>query len=168
MVIVMIPFLILCLLSVPHFHPAHLIEHRSFSETDWPLLLTTTLWNLNGFDCSSTFAGEVKSPARTFPRAMLGCLGFVLLTYSLPLLAAVAINSPDWRTWTDGDFTKIGRGIGGHWLGVLMSACGVVSNVGLYVAELFEDSFQMMGMAEEGIMPRYLQCFVHSPPRELV
>eukprot|EP00300_Choanocystis_sp_HF-7_P031097 c40193_g1_i1.p1 GENE.c40193_g1_i1~~c40193_g1_i1.p1 ORF type:complete len:527 (+),score=114.62 c40193_g1_i1:111-1691(+) len=156
MVVVTLPFCLLCILALPRLHLHHLLDHKPLAQVKWSLLLSTTFWSLSGFDCASTFAGEVKTPKSTYPKAMNAALVTVFLTYMVPLPIAVASDSPPWQTWADGDFTKIGQAIGGRSLGFAMAVCAVLASLGQFVAELFEDSFQLMGMAQTGVMPRFL------------
>ena len=37
---------------------------------------------------------------------------------------------------------------------VLISS--IAENAGMYIAEMFEDSWQLLGMAEQGMMPKFL------------
>ena len=45
------------------------------------------MWNYMGWDNASTIALEVERPQRTYPRAMIGAVVLVALTYILPVLA---------------------------------------------------------------------------------
>ncbi len=43
-------------------------------------------------------------------------------------------------------------------LAVSLGLSAAVGGWGLFVTELLEDSFQIQGMAESGMMPRFLEC----------
>jgi amino acid transporter len=101
----------------------------------------------------SVFGGEVKEPARTYPRALLLSVLLIALTYLVPLIGATAFNSPHWTTWEDGSFSSIAKDIGGEFLLTWVVLATFVSNAGMYIAELFCDSFQLLGMAECGLAP---------------
>ena len=46
--------------------------------------------------------------------------------------------------------------IGGHWLSWWMVAAAAVSQIGQFEAEMSSDSFQLLGMAERGFLPKVL------------
>lgn len=46
--------------------------------------------------------------------------------------------------------------VGGHWLSWWMVAAAAVSQIGQFEAEMSSDSFQLLGMAERGFLPRGL------------
>lgn len=45
--------------------------------------------------------------------------------------------------------------IGGVWLRFWVQAAAAVSNMGMFVAEMSSDSFQRLGMAEQGMLPEF-------------
>ncbi|RLN27643.1 hypothetical protein C2845_PM05G03700 [Panicum miliaceum] len=111
-------------------------------------------WNLNYWDKASTLAGEVEEPRKTFPKAVFGAVGLVVGAYLIPLLAGTgALPSETAAEWTDGFFSEVGQRIGGPWLRVWIQAAAAMSNMGLFEAEMSSDSFQLLGMAEMGMIP---------------
>uniref|UniRef100_A0A0A9D6W8 PtrLAT7 n=1 Tax=Arundo donax TaxID=35708 RepID=A0A0A9D6W8_ARUDO len=111
-------------------------------------------WNLNYWDKASTLAGEVEEPRKTFPKAVFGAVGLVVGAYLIPLLAGTgALPSETAAEWTDGFFSEVGQRIGGSWLRVWIQAAAAMSNMGLFEAEMSSDSFQLLGMAEMGMIP---------------
>lgn len=46
--------------------------------------------------------------------------------------------------------------MGGDWLAAWIVLSAAVSNIGLYLAEMSSDAFQLMGMAELGMLPAAL------------
>jgi len=76
--------------------------------------------------------------------------------YLLPLLVGIGASGADWSDWDDGYFEVVGREVGGRWLGVWIVAAAGISNVGLYCAEMGSDSYQLMGMADRGLLPKFL------------
>lgn len=111
-------------------------------------------WNLNYWDKASTLAGEVDDPRKTFPKAVFGAVALVVGAYLIPLLAGTgALPSDTAAEWRDGFFSEIGQRIGGPWLRVWIQAAAAMSNMGLFEAEMSSDSFQLLGMAEMGMIP---------------
>jgi amino acid transporter len=106
----------------------------------------------------SVFGGEVVNPGRTYPRAMLISVLLIALTYLVPLFGATAFNSPHWTTWEDGSFSSIASDLGGQSLSTWIMLASFGSNAGMYIAELFCDSFQIMGMAQCGLAPAFLKA----------
>ena len=128
----------------------------------WRPLVNVLFWNLNYYDSASTLAGEVQMPQSTFPRALLAAVIIIVLNYVLPLAIGVGITSalpPDaagvasWSVWDDGALSTVARTLGGAPLHLWVVAAAAVSNVGLFLAEMSSDSFQLAGMAERGMLP---------------
>ncbi|RLN44019.1 hypothetical protein BBJ28_00008307 [Nothophytophthora sp. Chile5] len=125
---------------------------------DWSLLINTLFWNFNGAVGMSVFGGEVSNPGYTYPRALLVSVLLVALTYLVPLFGATVFNSPHWTTWEEGSFSSIAADIGGDFLSNWVVLATFCSNAGMYIAELFCDSFQILGMAECGLAPAFLKA----------
>ena len=115
--------------------------------------LNNLFWNLNSFDSTASFAGEVDSPGYVLPRSMFLANLFVVTGYLLPLLIAIGATSSTQHDWVDGYLTSAAEEICGEWLGAWVVFAAGVSNIALYQAELSADAFQLMGMAERGLIP---------------
>ncbi|XP_057769210.1 probable polyamine transporter At1g31830 isoform X2 [Salvia miltiorrhiza] len=151
----LMPFLVMGVVAVPKLEPSRWLV-LDLNNVDWGLYLNTLFWNLNYWDSISTLAGEVDNPGRTLPRALFYGLIMVVLSYFLPLLigtGAIPLNRED---WSDGYFSEIAKIIGGVWLRLWVQGASAVSNMGMFVAEMSSDSFQLLGMAERGMLP---ECF---------
>jgi amino acid transporter len=118
--------------------------------------LSIIAFNYSGWDNVSTFAGEVDQPQRNYPRALGGALALILLCYLFPVMAGLSLTtSPDvWNA--DAGWPVIAQLIGGHWLGVLIAAAGLVSTWGLINAQLLYISRLPFVMARDGWLPKAL------------
>ncbi|KAH7484458.1 Polyamine transporter PUT1 [Phytophthora ramorum] len=133
-----------------------LVSMSGSLDIDWSTLINTLFWNFNGAVGMSVFGGEVSNPGRTYPRAMLISVLLIALTYLMPLFGAIVFNSPNWTTWDDGSFSSIASVLGGTFLSTWIMLASFASNAGMYIAELFCDSFQIMGMAQNDLAPAFL------------
>ena len=122
---------------------------------DWPLLLSTLLWNTSGWDNAGCCAGEVIRPNRTYPRAMALTVVLVTAVYLLPVAVGVSADT-QWANWQEGQFPKIAAAIGGGWLGAWLAAAGLISAVGLFNALLCTSSRVSYAMARRAMLPRPL------------
>lgn len=144
---------------------------------DFTDLVAILYWNFSGFDSISTCAGEVNNPAKSYLRGLLLALVLVVLTYMVPLVLLSVVDQPSWTTWDEGSYTTIAEVQVGHWmalwiviascLGNAGSHCCIVficygsilhlswltMRVGMHMAEMFEDSWQLCGMAKAGLAP---------------
>ena len=160
-----------------------LIEIKpSFSSIDWSTFLSVMYWNFSGFDCVSTISGEIKQPSRTYDHftsrtqqfstlnnctgtifrgSMLGCF-MMIVVYVLCLSTAVLVNDPNWNDFEEGSFvdtaktieTRVGSRQG--WLVNWLAVASLFSFIGQFSAELMEDSFQVLGVAEHAMLPKIL------------
>jgi amino acid transporter len=70
------------------------------------------------------------------------------------VLESVQISSP--YTTAVGSQLVLCLQVGGHWLSWWMVAAAAVSQIGQFEAEMSSDSFQLLGMAERGFLPKAL------------
>ncbi|GJN21953.1 hypothetical protein PR202_gb09477 [Eleusine coracana subsp. coracana] len=147
-----LPFLVMGLVSLPKLRPARWLVVDLHS-VDWNLYLNTLFWNLNYWDSISTLSGEVDNPGKTLPKALLYAVIFVVVGYLYPLLAGTGAVPLDRDQWSDGYFADIAKLLGGAWLMWWVQAAAALSNMGMFVAEMSSDSYQLLGMAERGMIP---------------
>lgn len=150
----LLPFVVMGFVAIPKLKPSRWLE-VNLRNVDWNLYLNTLFWNLHYWDSISTLAGEVDNPKRTLPKALLYALILVVLGYFFPLLIGIGAVSVDRELWTDGYFSDIAKIIGGVWLRWWVQGAAAMSNMGMFVAEMSSDSFQLLGMAERGMLPAF-------------
>ncbi|MED6182457.1 hypothetical protein PIB30_028586 [Stylosanthes scabra] len=150
------PFVLLSLIAIPRIQP-----HRWLSlgqkgvSRDWNLYFNTLFWNLNFWDNVSTLAGEVDQPQKTFPLALLVSVIFTCVSYIIPLFAVTGAVSVDQSQWETGFHAQAAEIIAGKWLKIWIEVGAVLSAIGLFEAQLSSSAFQVLGMAEIGIIPRF-------------
>ncbi|CAB9520378.1 Probable polyamine transporter [Seminavis robusta] len=120
----------------------------------WRPLLNSLFWNLNSFDVGASFAGEIRDPQTVFPRAMFASIFLVVLGYLIPLLAALGAVDTNQSDWEAGYFTNVATEIAGPWLGAWTVFAAAISNIALFEAEMSGDAYQLMGMADRGLIPK--------------
>lgn len=150
-----IPFVVMGLVAIPKLKPSRWLV-VSLHNVDWNLYLNTLFWNLNYWDSISTLSGEVEKPKKTLPKALFYALILVVVGYFFPLLIGTGAVPLDRELWTDGYFSDIAKIVGGVWLRWWIQGAAAMSNMGMFVAEMNSDSFQLLGMAERGMLP---ECF---------
>jgi len=107
-IFVLFPYAVMALLAFSVANPSNLlIKPKKFKAR---AMLSVAYWSLSGFDCASTFAGEVADPGKTMPRALLGGCALMLLSYLVPLSAG-AMADPDWPSWKDGSLAKVAASV---------------------------------------------------------
>ncbi|KAK6947310.1 Amino acid/polyamine transporter I [Dillenia turbinata] len=153
-VLSILPFVIMGFIAIPKLEPSRWFV-VNLSDVDWNLYLNTLFWNLNYWDSISTLAGEVDNPKRTLPKALFYALILVILGYFFPLLIGTGAIQLNRDLWSDGYFAVIAKMIGGAWLSWWIEGAAAMSNMGMFVAEMSSDSFQLLGMAERGMLPEF-------------
>ncbi|RAL52082.1 hypothetical protein DM860_014909 [Cuscuta australis] len=149
----LLPFLVMGLISIPKIEPRRWLVGADFHNVDWNLYLNTLFWNLNYWDSISTLAGEVENPKKILPRALFYALLLVVAAYLFPMLTATGAVPLHRDKWSDGYYSEIAMILGGKWLRWWVEGAAAVSNLGMFVAEMSGDSFQLLGMAERGMLP---------------
>ncbi|GAB2296085.1 hypothetical protein Dimus_030222, partial [Dionaea muscipula] len=163
-VVSILPFAVMFLIAIPRMKPSRWLV-TDLKTVDWSLYLNTLFWNLNYWDSISTLAGEVHNPRKTLPKALLYALILIVCAYFFTLLAGVGAIQLNKKLWTDGYLADVGKIIGGVWLSWWIQGAAAMANIGMFLAEMSGDSFQLLGMAERGMLPEiFAQRSRHGTP----
>ncbi|CAN6319833.1 unnamed protein product [Urochloa humidicola] len=146
------PFVLMTGIAAPKVRPWRWAAPVS-GRKDWRLFFNTLFWNLNYWDSASTMAGEVERPERTFPRALAAAVVLIAASYLLPLMAATGATNAPPEAWANGYLADAAGIIGGPWLKYWIEAGAVLSSVGMFEAQLSSGAFQLLGMADLGLLP---------------
>ncbi|XP_043700477.1 probable polyamine transporter At3g13620 [Telopea speciosissima] len=149
------PLLVMVLASIPKIHPRRWISlGQPGVKRDWNLFFNTLFWNLNYWDNASTLVGEVDQPQKTFPKALL-CAGILTcLAYVISLMSTIGSLELNQEQWDAGFLAEAANMIVGKWLKIWIEIGAVVSAIGVFEAQLSSSSFQILGMANTGFLPR--------------
>lgn len=115
--------------------------------------LFVVMWNYLGWDSLSTIAEEVENPRKTYPKALSIAVPLVTLVYLLPSLVGLAVH-PDFASWEEGTWTTVALKLGGPLLGGFVTAMGMVSAAGLFMATLLGASRIPFVLAEDRYLPQ--------------
>jgi amino acid transporter len=149
----MMPFVVLVCMGMPSMKWDLLVAEKPDGNIQWGLLLQNLFWSVNYWDSISTLASEVKDPSRTFPRALALALTFTVAMYLIVLGVAIG-NTPDDVTWDNAELADAGIWVAGEWLRDWIVVSVSVSAIGLFLAEVSTDIYQLDGMAEMGMLPK--------------
>ncbi|RHZ28286.1 hypothetical protein DYB37_007423 [Aphanomyces astaci] len=152
-IIVAMPFVVLVVVAIPQVNPSNWLVVSE--DRNWVNLISVLYWNYSGFDAAGAYAGEIVDPKRTYPRAMVLTVILIALTYLIPFVAITGVDKPHYATWVDGSYTSIALGVGGMWLCGWVVVSNFFGNLGLYMAEMTKDGFQLAGMADSGLAPSF-------------
>ncbi|CAL1373165.1 unnamed protein product [Linum trigynum] len=128
------PFIIMSILAIPKIQPRR--------------------WITTG-DSVSTIAGEVEKPAETFPLALLITVIVNCLSYLIPLLAVIGAVSVEQSAWGFGFHATAAELICVKWLKYCLEIGSALSTVGMFEAQLSSSVYQLLGMADLGILPKF-------------
>ncbi|XP_068320612.1 probable polyamine transporter At1g31830 [Pyrus communis] len=148
----LLPFIFMGFIAIPELNPSNWFV-VNLETVNWTMYLNTLFWNLNYWDSISTLAGEVENPGTTLPKSLFYALILVVVGYIFPLLIGTGAVPVERELWSDGYFADIAKMLGGVWLRTWVLAASALSNMGMFVAEMSSDSFQLLGMAERGMLP---------------
>ena len=68
-------------------------------------------------------------------------------------MTVTALNN-DWPADQVGFYTKIAFDVGGQWLSAMMFVAACLSAVGQFLTEMASDSYNLMAMGEDGMLPK--------------
>jgi amino acid transporter len=116
--------------------------------------ILVAMWNFMGWDNSSTVAGEVENPQRTYPLAMACGIAAVAVTAILPI-AAVALTGLDPNRWSTGGWADVARAVhGGEVLAFAITIAGMIGAAGSLNALTMSLSRLPAVLADDGFLPR--------------
>jgi amino acid transporter len=151
-VLLLSPFAILMLAA--WIQPSAPVRGSDRGSGDLDLLggILVAMWNYMGWDNSSTVAGEVERPERTYPLAMAAALGLVALTYVVPIMAVscAGIASSEWST---GFWAGVAGRVSGPALKLAMIVGGMLSALGMLNALVMSYTRIPLALAEDGYLP---------------
>lgn len=150
----LLPFVFMGFVAIPKLKPSRWLV-VDLQNVNWALYLNVLFWNLNYWDSISTLAGEVENPSKTLPKALFYALILVLSGYIFPLLIGTGAIPVHRELWSDGYFSDIAKVLGGVWLRFWVQAASALSNMGMFVAEMSSDAYQLQGMAYRGMLPAF-------------
>jgi amino acid transporter len=149
------PFAVLSVYAAAHPDGAKQASSKHF---DFLLGILVAMWNYMGWDNSSTIAGEVDRPQRTYPRAMAGAVTLVALTYILPIVAVAAtgLSAAKWSTggWADVARAVMGGGLVSEVVAVAITIGGMLGAVGALNALTLSLSRLPAVLAGDGYLPK--------------
>jgi amino acid transporter len=137
------------------------MAHHASPTADVPLRqvdflggMLVAMWNYMGWDNSSTVAGEVDKPQRTYPLAMAFGVALVAISYVLPI-GAVALTGLDANRWSTGGWADVARAVGGgEFLAFAITIGGMVGAAGSLNALTMSLSRLPAVLADDGFLPR--------------
>jgi amino acid transporter len=113
------------------------------------------MWNYMGWDNAATIASDVERPQYTYPRAMIGAVTLVTLTYVFPV-CAVSQTGMDADQWTTGSWVVVGARLGGTALAVAIGVGGMIMGFGMFNSLVLSYSRLPVVLAEDGYLPSVL------------
>ncbi|XP_043725572.1 probable polyamine transporter At3g13620 [Telopea speciosissima] len=154
----LMPFLVMAVASIPKIKPHRWISlGQPGMKRDWNVYFNTLFWNLNYWDNVSIIAGEVVQPQKTFPKALLSAGILTCLAYVISLMSTIGSLESNQESWDNGFLAEAAGLIVGKWLKIWIEIGVVVSAIGVFEAQLSTSSFQLLGMADTGFLPRCFQ-----------
>ncbi|MBS1520813.1 MAG: APC family permease [Bacteroidetes bacterium] len=155
---VLTPFLVLIITFFYHHTGGLSIPSPSLKGISYPsmgMALYTVMWNCLGWDNVTTYAEEVEKPVRSYLISVFTAFILVLIVYFFAILVAQQSHI-DSNTLTDKGFPELGVLISGRWLGIMLAAGGMASTLGIYAAVLLSVSRVPKVMADDGLLPEWL------------
>ena len=148
------PFALIVLLAP--FHRGALAAGQTTPVTSTVGLLggiLIAMWNFMGWDSASTVAQEVEQPQKIYPRAMLGAVCLVTLSYLLPIGMMYWAGYPA-SAFETGSWADVAGLVGGNWLRAALVLGGMMSGFAMFNALLMSYSRLPLAMAQDGMLPR--------------
>ena len=124
-----------------------------------------------GVEVALTPSGEVRDPARTVPRAILGALATATLIYLAVQTVAQGVLGPELPAYTDAPLAETARRLFGDVGKLFLLAGGTVSIFGYVAGDMLGTPRALFALARDGVLPaRFAQVHprYHTPALAIV
>jgi len=120
------------------------------------------MWMYAGWEAMSTLAGEIENPQKVIPRALLIATPIVILTYFITVAALIRAGGAG--SWADmvsdassggTDYIVAAKIVGGAFLGWLIFASAIASNIGLYAGYLATGARPVFQISRDRLLFRF-------------
>lgn len=144
--LILLPFIYMFIVRIPYIEPSSQWTVIA-DDPHWGLYFGTLIWAFTGWDGLGAIAGEVKNPGRTYPLGVLCGVVLIMLTFLVPVVTALTF-SLDLHHWQEGYFEVVAKDMG-TWLGWLVMLGALLSNFGVFTANLAEASRAVWAMGRD-------------------
>jgi amino acid transporter len=148
---VMLPFLILYITGFSHPDFSGIHPHNGM--TSLGMALFTIMWNCIGWDNSTTYAGEVQRPVRSYLTAIMLAFSAVILFY-LSFTYLALHSGISGSVFAEKGIPYLGKLIGGNSLGGMLSMGGMASMLGIFCAVMLSVSRVPAVMGKDKVLPK--------------
>ncbi len=164
-VVVMVPFVLFVILGFlrgtgqvfsPFMPPGqNVVESMNLG-------LAVMMWMYAGWEAMSTLAGEIENPQKVIPRALLIATPIVIVTYFITVAALIRAGGAG--SWADmvsdassggTDYIVAAKIVGGAFLGWLIFASAIASNIGLYAGYLATGARPVFQISRDRLLFRF-------------
>ena len=138
------------------------LHSRELRFTHWPSVsqlgaaALVLFFAFGGAESALTPSGEIRDPARTVPRGILGAAGGVVLLYVALQLTAQGVLGSDLVGQADAPLVAVADRLAGGAGRHVVLACTVVAVFGALAADMVGTPRAFLAVAENGMLPRAL------------
>jgi APA family basic amino acid/polyamine antiporter len=109
-----------------------------------------------GYARIATMGEEVREPARTIPRAIVGALGIAVAVYAAVAVGALLVLGPDRLAASRAPLAEAVHAAGWDWAGPVVRVGAAAAALGALLALIAGIGRTTLAMAREGDLPRWL------------
>lgn len=138
------------------------VQWKNLAWTGWPSMsqvgaaTLVLFFAFGGVESALTPSGEIRDPARTVPRGILGAAAAVVLLYMALQFVAQGVMGSDLAQGSTTPLADLGERLAGVWGRNAVAACTVVAGFGSIAADMIGTPRAFLAMAESGQLPRSL------------
>ena len=107
-----------------------------------------------GVESALTPSGEIRDPARTVPRAILGATGAIVLLYVALQFVAQGVLGSELAQGSPTPLADVAQRIAGGAGRSLVVACTAVAGFGVLAGDIIASPRAFLSVAEDGMLPR--------------
>jgi len=154
-IVKLVPLALLIVLGLAAVKAENLVWPGMPSAPDLTRSSIVLLFIFAGIECALVPSGEVRDPARTVPRAVLGALGVVTVVYILIHLAAQGVLGSG-LSGNSAPLVSLATAVMGPTGGIIVGLAVVLSTFGYLSGMILAIPRALFAFARDGVLPKAL------------
>jgi len=136
------------------------VQRQNLAWPGWPSIQQLGAGTLllffafGGVESALTPSGEIRDPARTVPRAILGATGAIVLLYVALQFVAQGVLGSELAQGSPTPLADVAQRIAGGMGRSLVVACTAVAGFGVLAGDIIASPRAFLSVAEDGMLPR--------------
>ena len=149
----MIPLLLYVIIGIHSINPDLVAWHGWPSPRKLGESVVLLVFAFSGVEVALTPSGEVKNPAKTVPRSLLGALSLITVLYVAIQVVTQGVLGNDIANFKNAPLAEAGSRFLGNGGGVLILTGAIISSFGFVASDMLGSPRTLFALSQLGVLP---------------